>query len=68
MSRKRVSVTIESKTGRHQRFRDNYSQENRTRSQFVRKIKSGNYPHYHVRRINGIEMPAPNPAPIETTT
>lgn len=61
MGRQRISVTRESSTGRNQRFHDNYSGANMTRSQFVREINSGNYSNYHVRNIHGIATPVSNP-------
>ncbi|XOB62451.1 hypothetical protein ACMC56_01255 [Campylobacterota bacterium DY0563] len=61
MARKRVSVTSESTTGRNQRFHDNCTGANMTRSQFVKEIKSGNYSNYHTRNINGIATPVSNP-------
>ena len=61
MGRQRVSVTMESNTGRNQRFHDNYSGQNMTRNQFVREIKNGNYDNYHTRDINGVETPVSNP-------
>lgn len=61
MARKRVSVIRQSKTGRNVSFRDNYSKKNMTRSQFVSQIKSGNYPNFHVRNINGVPTPVSNP-------
>ena len=61
MARKRVSVIRQSKTGRNVSFRDNYSKKNMTRSQFVSQIKSGNYPNFPVRNINGVPTPVSNP-------
>jgi len=61
MARKRISVTKESKTGRNQGFKDNYSGEQMTRPQFVKKIESGNYDNYHVRKVNGLKTPVSNP-------
>lgn len=61
MARKRVSVTQESDTGRNQKFHDNYSGANMTRSQFVSQIESGNYLNYHVRKINDVKTPVSNP-------
>lgn len=58
---KRVSVTRESETGRNLRFRDNYTGADMSSSQFVRQIENGNYPHHHVRVINGIKTPVSNP-------
>lgn len=61
MGRQRISVTRESNTGRNQRFHDNYSGTDMTRSQFVREINNGKYENYHVRNINGIQTPVSNP-------
>jgi len=59
--RKRISVVNESETGRNTRFLDNSTGMQMTRTQFVRKIESGAYPHYHVRTINGVKTPVSNP-------
>jgi len=61
MARKRITVTSETDSGRNQRFRDNYTGANMTRSQFVREIERGNYDRYHVRVVNGVKTPASNP-------
>ncbi|WP_325891000.1 hypothetical protein [Grimontia sp. NTOU-MAR1] len=61
MSRKKVSVISESKSGRNKSFRDNYSGESMSRAQFVKAIEGGNYPKYHVRKINGVKTPVSNP-------
>ena len=61
MANKRIKVTQESDTGRNQKFHDNRTGADMTRSQFVREIKSDNYPNYHVRKINGIDTPVSNP-------
>lgn len=58
---KRVSVTRESETGRNLGLRDNYTGANMNRPQFVQQIESGNYPHHHVRVINGVKTPVSNP-------
>lgn len=58
---KRISVTNESDTGRNERFRDNYTGADMTRSQFVTQINKGNYENYHVRNINGVATPVSNP-------
>lgn len=58
---KRISVTYESNTGRNERFHDNYTGRDMTRSQFVNQIKNGNYENYHVREINGVPTPVSNP-------
>lgn len=61
MARKRVSVIDESASGRNQRFRDNYGGNEMSRAEFVREIKQGNYPRYHVRDVNGVPTPVSNP-------
>jgi len=61
MVRKRVTVTKESKTGQNQQFHDNRTGADMTRPQFVQKIEQGNYPNYHVRKINGVKTPVSNP-------
>ena len=58
---KRVKVTQESGSGRNQKFHDNFSKKDLTRSQFVTEINKGNYPNYHTRKINGINTPVSNP-------
>ncbi len=57
----RVSVTKETDSGRNQQFRDNKTGKKMTRPEFVREIKRGNYPDYHVRKINNVDTPASNP-------
>jgi hypothetical protein len=32
-----------------------------TRPQFVREIEKGEYPDYHIRKIDGIKIPCSNP-------
>lgn len=61
MARKRVTVTRESDSGRNERFHDNYTGDDMTRTQFVSKINQGLYSNYHTRIINGIETPVSNP-------
>ena len=58
---KRVKVISESESGRNQRFHDNFSGVDMSRAEFVRRIESGSYPNYHVRRINGVKTPASDP-------
>lgn len=58
---KRISVTSEDATGRNQSFHDNVTGKDFRRAEFVRKIEAGEYPHYHVRKINGVKTPASNP-------
>lgn len=57
----RVKVTQESDSGRNQRFRDNYTGQEMTRARFVKQIENGQYPNYHVRKINKIKTPVSNP-------
>ncbi len=57
----RVKVTRESDSGRNQRFRDTRTGEDMTRAQFVKQIKNGQYPNYHIREINKIKTPVSNP-------
>lgn len=61
MANKRVKVVSENNTGRNTKFHDNYSKQDMSRADFVRKIENGSYPNYHVRRINGVKTPASNP-------
>ena len=61
MPRKRVTVTQESETGRNLSFHDNYTGDDMSRPEFVRRIERGDYPRYHVRRINGLKTPVSNP-------
>lgn len=61
MARKRVSVIIESDTGRNKKFRDNYTRKKMTRSEFVKEIERGKYDGYHVQKINGKKTPVSNP-------
>lgn len=61
MTRKRIKVTEESDSGRNKQFHDNRTGENMTRKQLVDKINDGDYPGYHIRRINGINTPVSNP-------
>ena len=58
---KSVRVTGESDSGRNQRFHDDRSGANMNRAEFVREIKDGTYPDYHVRVINGVSTPVSNP-------
>ena len=60
---KRIKVTHEEDSGRNTNFHDNFTGNDMTRQEFVNEIKSGNYPNYHIRNINGIETPVSNPDP-----
>ena len=61
MARKRVTVTSESGTGRNLKFHDNYNGNDMTRTQFVGKINSGEYPNYTVKKIHGLDTPVSKP-------
>ena len=61
MSRKRVTVTTETDSGRNTNFHDNYTGADMTRNQFVNAINSGAYSNYHIRNINGVDTPCSNP-------
>lgn len=61
MTKKRVTVTNESDSGRNQRFHDNRTGQDMSRSEFVRQIERGKYEDYHVRIINGVKTPVSNP-------
>ncbi|MCK9426513.1 MAG: hypothetical protein M0Q21_10785 [Ignavibacteriaceae bacterium] len=61
MAYKKVTVTNEGSTGRNEKFCDNSKNKNMTRTEFVKEIKKGNYPDYHVRKINGKDTPVSNP-------
>tara|TARA_R110002060_G_scaffold35268_1_gene46128 strand:+ start:1620 stop:1832 length:213 start_codon:yes stop_codon:yes gene_type:complete len=63
MGRKRVSTTKESETGRNQQFKDNFTGEEMSKSQFVKKIEAGEYKNYHVRKINGVKTSVSNQDP-----
>lgn len=61
MARKRITVTKESDSGRNQKFHDNRTGGDMSRTQFVKKIEHGDYQKYHVRNINGVKTPVSNP-------
>jgi hypothetical protein len=58
---KRVRTTSETSTGRNVRFKDPARPGEMSRSQFVKEIEQGNYPDYHVRKMNGVKTPCSNP-------
>lgn len=58
---KSVRVISESDSGRNQRFHDDKTGKNMTRTEFVQEIKKGNYDDYHVRKVNGLATPVSNP-------
>lgn len=61
MSRKQITVTRETTSGRNNRFHDNYKNKDMTRAEFVKRIEDGEYPKYHIREINQIKTPVSNP-------
>lgn len=58
---KKIVVTKESNSGRNTQFLDNQTGKEMTRGGFVKEIKSGNYPGFHVRKINDVLTPCSNP-------
>jgi hypothetical protein len=60
---KRIKVVQESDTGRNEKFRDNQTGTVMSRPELVRKIESGQYPNYHIRKINDVKTPVSNPDP-----
>lgn len=58
---KTVVVISESDSGRNQKFHDNKSGKDMSRAEFVKEIKEGNFPDYHVRKVNGLQTPVSNP-------
>ncbi len=58
---KRITVTNETDSGRNQRFRDNYTDDEMSRAELVRRIEQGQYDNYHVREVNGVKTPVSNP-------
>lgn len=56
---KNVRVTKESESGRNQRFQ--VGNRNISRAEFVKEIKQGRHPEYHVREVNDVPTPASNP-------
>ncbi len=58
---KRIKVTKEKDSGRNTHFYDNVKKQDMTRAQFVKEIRKGEYPNYHVRKINGLDTPVSNP-------
>lgn len=58
---KTVKVTKENSTGRNTNFKDTKNKDSMTRPQFVKKIETGKYDDYHVRKINGVKTPVSNP-------
>lgn len=61
MPKKPVEVVRESDSGRNTRFRDTDTGREMSRPEFVKEIREGNYPGYHVRRVNDVPTPVSNP-------
>lgn len=61
MPNKRITVTQETPTGRNSRFHDNETGKDMSRPEFVRAIRDGKYPDYHVRNISRTPTPVSNP-------
>lgn len=59
--KKKIIVTKELDTGRNVKFLDKTSHNEMSRTNFVKKIKDGEYPGYHVRVVNNIPTPCSNP-------
>jgi len=57
----RVSVILESNTGRNKKFIDNKTGEKMTRALFAKKIDGGEYPGYYTRIQHGLITPASKP-------
>lgn len=58
---KRLIATEENKTKRNIKFLDLSLKQEFTRAQIVKEIEEGNYPEYHIRKINGLKTPVSNP-------
>ena len=58
---KSVRVTRENESGRNQQFKDTKTGEQMSRAEFVRQIRSGDRPGYHIRDVNGVATPVSNP-------
>jgi len=58
---KNIKVIKESNTGRNTKFYDPSKRKEMNKTEFVKEIKKGNYPNYHIRKINKINTPASNP-------
>ena len=59
--RKSVKVMDKTSTGKNIEFLDQNNGQKMTRQQFVKKIEGGNYPNYHIRKINKVKIPVSNP-------
>ncbi len=63
---KSVKVTVEDDSGRNQRFHDVKTGKDMSRVGFVKEIEQGNFPDYHVRKMNGLKTPVSNPDKSES--
>lgn len=59
---KNVRVTRETSSGLNTKF-TKPGVGSMTRGEFVKRINAGKEPDYHVRKINGRNVPASNPDP-----
>ncbi len=64
--RKSVETLKETATGRNIKFIEKSNGQEITRSQFVKKIKNGQYQGYHIRKINRTKTPVLNPDKSES--
>jgi hypothetical protein len=58
---KNIRTIDESESGRNIRFENIKTGEEMTRSQFVNRIKNGEFPDYYVRKMNGLDTPISKP-------
>ena len=56
-----MRVIKKNPTGRNLQFQNKNTGRKMSRAEFVRAIKSGQYPDYHTRNINSFETPVSNP-------
>lgn len=64
---KSVRVTSEDDSGRNQRFHDDKSGKNMSRTEFVKQVEASKFPDYHVRKVNGLKTPVSNPDKSESS-
>ncbi|MCH7937211.1 MAG: hypothetical protein IH994_08995 [Proteobacteria bacterium] len=65
MAYKRITTLEESETGQNLKFRDNQTGGVMNRQELVKKIENGDYPNYHIRKINDLKTPVSNPDDTE---
>jgi len=56
-----LKVTKESNTGLNTQFKDTRTGRKMTRGKCADRVSAGNYPGYHVRKVNGKRIVASNP-------